>query len=242
MAYGKYNGSSSRRRGTYRRRGRGRRYTRRATTSSSTNWGQLARKAYSTAKFVASIVNAEKKFYDTNVALTNIDNLGFQIFALSLMVQGDDENQRNGRSIKGQSLVVRLLAQLQSAADSSLFRVVIIRDKAASTSIAPTASDIFQTTSSNIAPISPRNLLTGAAERYDIVWDKCYQMDTNNNTIQKVMKNIPLNSHIHYTGTSNTAADAGNGNLYVMFVSTGTSASNTGTTVSGTIRLRFYDN
>lgn len=230
MAYGyrRRGRAAYRKRPAYRKRAKG------------TNWGSVAQRALKTAKFVAGLINVEKKFYDVNV-VGNFDNTGYQVFTLNNFAQGDDENQRNGRSVLSKTLQLRGTLKLQSATDYGTIRFVLIRDKAAS-GTTPTMTDIYNTATTDSAVTSFRNILTGAAQRYDILWDKRYTLDKDQKGSITVEKYWKLNSHIHFVGTGNATADLGNGSLYMAVISTGTSASNTGMDFTGVSRLRYIDN
>lgn len=229
-----YRRSYRRGRRTYRRYGAKR-------TGKSSNWGQMARTALRTAKFVAGLINVEKKFIDTAIS-TSIDNTSYRIFPLNIVAQGDDENQRNGRSILAKNLSIRGRLELSgSAVDFNTCRMVLVRDKA-NPGATVNMSDIYDTIVGNNAPHAFRNLLTGAAQRYDILWDKRITLDKDSKARTVIEKYIKLNNHIHYVGTGGTVADVGNGSLFLCVISTGTVAGDSFMTLAATARLRYIDN
>lgn len=238
MAYGY--GYPSRNRGYRRRNRRGRRYIGKSAKS-GTNWMGLASKAYKTAKFVAGIVNAEKKYVDTPYNNIQVDNSAYVLNCLNLIGEGDDEINRNGRSIKAAFMNIRFIAYLQASAASGVIRMALIRDNA-NTGSNPAMSDIFQTYTGDLATIDYRNILSGSATRYDILWDKMFTLDSNKNQRQVIQKYIKLDKHIHFIGTGATVASCGNGSYFLAMISTGVTASTTNIAVTGNVRLRYFDN
>lgn len=224
---------------TYRKYGR-RTYKRRtASTTSARGWGNIARRALKTAQFVAGLVNVEKKFVDTQIARTAATNSTYVIYPLNLCGQGDDENMRNGRSILSKSLQLRLQLILTNA-QSGIIRLVVFRDKAAE-GIVPNMSDLYAQINTDLAVTSFRNLLTGAAQRYDVLMAKTISMDQDTKSQIVIDKYWKLKNHIHYITTGNNQASLGNGALYLAVIGTGATATDAIEYV-GTARLRFIDN
>lgn len=229
MAYGR----------RYVKRGR-RSYRRRKNYSTSARgWGNIARRALKTAQFVAGLVNVEKKFVDTQIARTAATNASYVIYPLNLCAQGDDENMRNGRSILSKSLQLRLQLLLTNA-QSGIIRIVVFRDKAAE-GVVPSMADLYAQTNTDLAVTSFRNLLTGAAQRYDVLWSKTVSMDQDTKSQIIIDKYWKLKNHIHYITTGNNQASLGNGALYMAVIGTGATATDAIEYV-GTARLRYIDN
>lgn len=221
-------------------RGARRRGGARRTRSSYGSYVNMARKAFTMAKYVAGLINVEKKFCDTDLG-ANLNNAAWTVKPVNYVGQGDDENQRQGRSILAKNLNIRMRFNLASATDSFLhFRVCIFRDKACAGTL-PSMGDLFNTITGDSAVISLRNMLTGAAQRYDVLYDKILTLDTSKSHDVVFNKYFKLNSHIHYIGTSNGTADLGNGSLFVAMISEGATGVSRVNTL-GTARLRFIDN
>lgn len=200
----------------------------------------MARTALSTAKFVAGLVNAEKKFIDTNITL-NMQNTGWTVTPLNLIGQGDDETQRQGRSVKCTSIQFSYLLTVNSATQGHVSRFVLVRDNACAGS-AMSVSDLFNSTSGDFAVSTYRNILTGAATRYTVVADWTVRLDVGDRHKVAQKKFWKINDHIHYIGTGNTQADCGNGCYFLLTIGTGVNASNTDAQLNATARLRYYDN
>lgn len=224
------------------RRGYGRkRYGRKKRMTGT--WGTVAstaKAAYKTAKFVAGLVNVEKKYFDTNIG-ANLNNAGYTIKELNLIAQGDDETNRNGRSILAKALFIRMrFNKVDAVNTTNNARIIIFRDKAQAGTL-PAMSDIYSTVSGDSAVVSLRNILTGSAQRYDILVDKIIRLENNQRVDYLYEKYIKLNSHIHFIGTTGATASMGNGSLYMAMICEGDNTTARVNTL-GNCRLRYIDN
>lgn len=188
----------------YRRRNyRRRRYPRRR--QQGTNWTGLAKKAWKTAKWVASVVNVEYKQVGINQSTTN-NNYNGVVYELITPAQGSANNQRTGDSIKCKNLTIRGQIQYDTIAENC--RVMLVMDK--ENSIA-TGANLLQTTGSVLATLSQKD--NDNYYKSKILWDKVFTVNANMpiRTFNKVFK---LDFHTHFEAGSTTIED---GSLKLVF-------------------------
>jgi len=151
----------------YKRQYRSRRRTRRRPTKKSTpigwNWS-TAGKALKIATRVASMVNAERNHFDTTTSpaptTTGV------LFPLELIPEGDDTQNRTGRSIKLAGLDIKWLFNSAAAATgTSNIRVMFIIDWWQA-GTAPTITDIL--VSSNTT--SFRQIDSVSPQRFKVIY------------------------------------------------------------------------
>lgn len=243
MAYGyrSYGG-----RGGYGRKNFSRKpYAKKSYKGSSSGWNgyaNIARKALRTAQMVASIVNVEHKYIDTQVTSATILNTAYRVDPLTLCAEGDDMTNRNGRSIKATELDLRVQLQQNAAAAPVMFRMMLIRDNACSGATLTMTDIVSSTIGTNNAPNDYRNVLTGATKRYDILYNKFISLD-GGDSYKNWTKHIKLDSHVRYIGTGNTITSAGQGSLFLACISTGATGGTTdGSTLTYQCRVKFVDN
>jgi len=196
----------------------------------------MAAKALSYAKYFASLINVEQKYFDVS-AVTNTSSTA-AVLNLSNIAEGSDYNNREGNSILLQSLYFGALITQNSSSTQSFMRIMIVRDND-QRGVDPTAADILETTASFQVLISP--LLHYTNKRFSILLDKTLSFaNVGDSYAQKFEFNHKFNrQHIMYQST--TGADGSNweGGLYLLLVSS--EATNTLSTVWYN-RLEFTDN
>lgn len=196
----------------------------------------VAYSAYRLAKRANSLINVEKKFIDT--ANTVSTSTTPAITPLTLVAEGDDYNQRNGRSIKLSSLQCRYYINANATATISyMLRVLIIIDKDSRGS-APTASEIFQDSTNFNTPINLNN-----GKRFVVLFDKVTDVSPSGAYTDDALKwkqyYKKLSMHTTFMGTGATQADADNNHIYLVYMATG-GANPPG--FSYYFRTRFIDN
>lgn len=214
-----------------------RRSYKRAAPNKYAGYLSTAGKALALATKVATMVNAEKNFYDatTNLLLTTTP----QITALQLIPQGDDVASRTGRSIKLAGLMLRSHYYPNAASTASnLIRIIMFRDNFQA-GIAPVATDILA------APItvdSFRNLATANPGRYTILMDRIIKLSPygSDDTSAVVNKYFDLKHHVRYLGTAGTAGQNGQGQIYFMSYADNVSGGSPAGVIN--VRTRYYDN
>lgn len=190
--------------------------------------GQLAAKAYKAAKYVASVVNVERKFFDvTNTGLSP-STVG-SVYPLSQIGVGDTFNTREGNSIKALNEYIQLSAQLNTAAEATFLRCILFMDNENNGST-PAVADVLE----SVGYLSPINHVNGT--RFTILRDcRIILTKTGNAKEYKIYKK--LGSHIKWSGSNGT--DTKEGHLYLLLLSD--QATDT-PSVNFLARMRFIDN
>lgn len=192
-----------------------------------------AAKALSIAYGVKRLLNVEYK--SKLSAPANTMTTTATITGLTLIAQGDDFGDRQGRKIRLVSLSVKGLVRADPTATQTRGRVMIIRDNNGST-IAPVIGDLF---ASQAAFYDGLHHLSDPQtnSRFSVLWDK--QILLSDNFVDMVPLNYykQIDSHCFFTGTG--AADEGKGSLWIIV------ASNHATTVpiaTFDVVVKFLDN
>lgn len=213
MGYGKRKFKKyNRRGGNYKKRG--------STTfgrfmSGAGKVAKIASTALSIAKGVAAVVNTEYKHFDKTTSLS--PNTSGLVYHLTNIPQGDDDNQRNGRSIRTKSLYIRGEFKMSNSTPitsyvSNYYRLLLVMDRENKGTL-PTVSDILETTSWN-SPLKMDN-----SRQWVVLKDKLITLD-NAKGRSKVFKYFkPLDTHIKYQGTGAAQADSRNNQLFLVAIS-----------------------
>lgn len=223
----------------YRRRRRYRPYHRRPkyawsgqyTTRGSVNY--LARRAIQGVRYIKSMINCEKQYYDLDVSTTCAT--GGSVNLLTGMAQGDDVNQRRGNSILGKTTYIQgvIYRDVLNTTPTNFVRILVVRDLE-NTGTAPTVADFFQATGSGIY-IQPINV--DHTSRYQVLMDRRYTLLSTINMGRQLKFFIRCNGHVKYTGAN--ATDVYKNNLYLIAVGDQGSMA---PILSFHSRFAFYDN
>lgn len=191
----------------------------------------IASTALSTAKFVASLVNAEYKYYDRGLSLVACTWNGIMYNMVDNISQGAGSSQRTGDSIKLKSLKIKGAIEYNPAGVTyESVRLIMFYDKENSIS---NATDYLQQVGSNVAPYSSKNIVN--IYRTRLIFDKTV-------TINPTTFNIPfefstqLKDHIHFETASTTIK-----NNVIKLIIIGQSPIN-GPFVSFYCRTKYLDN
>lgn len=201
----------------------------------------IAVSAWRSAKYIKSLINVERKFFDSpGVAPSNVTDTP-TIINLSNIAQGNDYNNREGNSILCQSLQWRIQLATNVTSQAQSVRIIIFRDND-QRGTDPAVTDLLESTVSGYGMIvSP--LLHYVNKRFSVLSDKVYTLSSNGDTfhrsIKKFMK-FPPGTHIKYQSTAGADASNWEGALYALFVTDQTTANFP--TISYYFRLRFTDN
>lgn len=188
-----------------------------------------ARKAYSGVKYLKTLVNAEKKFVDKAI------NLSQGTTANSVLIngieQGDAEYQRDGLSVLMNNVQVKGTITKNASATSDHIRMVIVKDNqqiADATTL--TFTDVFS------AATMDSYLKRQNVGRFTILSDRVITLTSDAPTVfvKKYFKQV---KHTRFNGTLDT--DIQKDGIYVLFV--GTEAVNTAT-IDLNARVAYYDN
>jgi hypothetical protein len=194
----------------------------------------LAGKLMSDIRFLKNIVNAEKNFFDTAASINPAVTPTAQ--CLNLIAQGDDVQQRSGRSIKLAGVDVRYHALSNIAATVPQFlRIIVVQVKDPSGS-APTIAGILQSVSVD-SPIQA----SVSQGQYTFLHDKLYVLPLYAaGGGQVVDVTIPLKNHIEFIGTGAPLANVGNNSIF--FFAMADQVANNASSGALYSRLHYYDN
>lgn len=201
------------------------------TVAKNTNWSEVW-KAISDIK---TLVNVEKKYLDTSNSAVTLSNTAY-VANLTGMIQGTDYNQREGNSIKANSIQCRYTLKCNPNITASLgqaVRVALVMDKDNQGS-APSQLDIFETADVN----SPLNHTNG--KRFSVLYDKVHTTapDASNAVVQHKFY-IPCKNHLKFSGA--TASATRENHIYLVMYSDTNTATNE-PTVDYYARFRYVDN
>lgn len=203
------------------------------------NPSMLASKAYQGMKYLKSIINTEKKFYDTTIAGT-LATAGI-VYVLDNLTQGTTYNTRIGNSVLAKLMYIQMQFKAGSAVaftppfNPCQIRVILFCDLE-NRSATPAVTDLLEAASVT----SP--LLHTNTKRFVVKRDMRYVISDNTPNIFKKMY-VPLQDHhIKWNdGNAGTSADFKENHLFLLVIAdniTGTVAPNTNIST----RLRFIDN
>lgn len=180
----------------------------------------------------------EMKYVDTTIASGVLDTTG-SITLINGISEGDDNTNRNSRSVLIKSVEVR--GSAQPTATTGLpqkCRLLLVWDNAAN-GVAPAIADILTA----VSPYAYPNV--NFERRFTILWDWSFVLGLQAAAVaDQVIVNydtqLRLNSLVQFQGTGGTVASIQNGAMY--FVSVGGNAAGTtaGTTTCVT-RVRFLE-
>lgn len=190
---------------------------------------ELAGKAFQGVKYIKSMINAEKKKFDTGPTTVALSSAGASSDYFSSITAGDDVGNRNGNSILAKGIKFRATLTAHASAVTSYARIIILQDTEF-TGSPPGITDIL--TGMNMTS----NLNVDTTGRFNILHDKIYQIGAiwPQRCIDHYMK---LNNHIKYTGVN--AGDRYK-NQILMYAFSDQATNTPSLTYSA--RLYFYDN
>lgn len=126
------------------------------------------------------------------------------------MAQGDTSSQRTGNSILMRNVFLRLVFTQSSAATSTIYRVMLIKDTQQVGDQSPAAPDILE----SLNPLSPLN--TSTVGRFKVM--KNWFFTTDDTKTQTRVLNLYKNFRFHtkFNGTANT--DIQKNGLYLFMI------------------------
>lgn len=195
----------------------------------------LALKVAKTVAFMKGMINCEKRYFDTGIAVSAINYTG-AINLVSGVTAGDDVNQRSGNSILARSLYVNYDATVNTTAGvnaTQIYRKIIFMD-CDNQGVTPATSDVLQAVGNANAVNSPLNV--DNVKRFKILYDKKHVLNGQGAERIQVKKYIPLYKHLRFSGTgANILENA----IYELNIS---DVNVNDPTVQSYYRLGFYDN
>lgn len=204
----------------------------------NTVYKNIARYALKGINFLKSVVNVEKKRQDTQ--LVNVTTFVPTIALLTGTAQGNDYNQRSGRSIKGWSNSLKYKVALNNTTPTKcMVRMILFNDKN-SNGVTPQIQELLDTSLSTDYMLLHYNA-DNAGSRFKILADKRFQLDPNSYNYHIGSLYHKIRWHCKYDGSTATQADAVSGHIYLMLVSD-VVTSPTAPTVSYINRFTYVDN
>lgn len=189
----------------------------------------VASKALQIANQVKGLINVEIKQFNGS-GTSSVSSAG-TVIPLSNIAQGDDDGERDGRSIKGVNLSLKAyLTHNSSGLAEQIVRVMIVTDRAPQ-GTAPAVTDVLA--SANV--IAHRNL--AYAKQIHVLHDSLLTVNESDD-YKMFNRFIKRNMKIDYTGTA--AAHYGDGNLFLVLVSNEASVNYPDFIYN--FRLRYVDN
>lgn len=192
-------------------------------------------KIMSDLRFLKSIVNAEKNYYDATASLNPAVTPAGQ--CITAPPEGDDVANRTGRSIKSAGIDVRVQVLSATAATTPQFvRCLLVKDNDPA-GVAPSIAAILTSSSVN-SPLA----LDNDQERFSLLYDRTFVLPliSGGDGGLVIDMSIPISHHIFFVGTAAGASSAGKGNLFLYLM-----ADQVATNISTGLyysRLRYYDN
>jgi len=233
-----------------------RRFTKRRgkTVQKSGGWGgtlstvaRVASTALKLGKFAASVLNVEKKYFDTSQS-SQVDNTNLPVNQC-LMAQGTTATTRIGNSVKLKSMQTRFsIYQVPANTNPCHVRCIIYQDTSKSTYTTPAVADILEVNSTTFVSISPYSM--NEPGRWKILLDKTmmlspYGQDGSYHHFDFFHKFGSTNKkgeaydHLQWDETGSGQADMRGYPIYILTLSD--DATN-GPLVQYYNRLRFIDN
>jgi len=202
--------------------------------SKNINWPRVAAQAWRYGKYAMSVLNSEKKNYDvTNFAtigMSPIPNTGLVYGIFSPITQGDDNNQRDGNSIRAKSINFNISFLIHASATQTRIKWAVIQDVRPQIGTIPSFTDIYTSTGVN-GLINIDN----QSGRFKVLRTGMLVLSTGAYTEKMVERWIPYSYPVKYNDSGNVIQNQ----AYLVFVSD--EITNTPTS-AGTLRVRFYDN
>lgn len=193
---------------------------------------ELASKAWSTAKYLATLVNVETKMVDINP--TTVPNTDFTstgiVHYLSGTAQGTDYNNRVGNSIKSQFMNLVLQVSCSTACRA---RVILFRDRECRQAT-PAITDVLEY-SDPYSQYNHNNL-----DRFTILKDVMHSIDPYH-PVRLLEWSKADKTHIRYDGTSANVSAADENSIFLLFLSDQSVSADAPSAIYG-FRLGFVDN
>lgn len=195
------------------------------------------RKAQAMARTALALVNSEKQFYDVAGSVNPVVSPTAQ--CLTAVPEGDDDGNRQGRSIRVKELQVRLNFYSATAATSSqVVRVFIVKDNLPNGSV-PSVGTLFEGGTQGILNMP---VLDAQQGRFKWVYDETFTLGTlaGGQDAKVLVIRQKMDHVVSFIGSGGTTASSGQGTLW-LFVLTDTITGNASTGAFYS-RIRYYDN
>lgn len=193
---------------------------------------QLAKKAWWGVKKIKKLINVEFKNHDINIA--NTVTVAGVAHTLTGIAQGDTQGTRDGNSVLGQKLELKIQYNQDSEADTSIIRTIIVRDKQQQADTAPTLTEILD---QDLTTVLTRPYSSESPKRFSILHDSMLTLNKETKTVAIKTIKLKCNQHVLFNGTA--AGDIQKNGIYLFFL---TNEDTNEPTVLGMSRLTYTDN
>lgn len=212
------------------------RYPRKTAAKAPTRWQNYkagGTQLWKDVKMLKNLINVEFKKHDVYNSV-NSNNTG-NLILLNGLSNGDDYNDRDGRSVRFKSIQVQTRTLLNPSSTNTVFRMILFLDKQANAG-SPAVTELLDV-STAARTDAFRNL--DYRKRYVILKDKRFTI--NSDYPEKIVdfyKKLDMKT-IYDDSSTSTINDITTNSLYLYLVSD--EVTNTPATLYN-VRLRFIDN
>lgn len=183
---------------------------------------------------IKSMVNAEVKMLDTEVASTNIGSAAIVVDCINRVGAGNDVNARSGNSILIKHIAYRIhINKNATGTEMNMVRFMILVDMNGQGS-APTIGQVFN----SATPAATAFINYDNTDRFWVLHSELLRVDTSKLTVCRDGF-IKGGFHCKFSGTGTTTGDTDTNAIYYVFLSN-SSANNP--QVVASFRVAFYDN
>lgn len=187
-----------------------------------------------TVMYMKNMINCEKKFFDVSAAVVPTSAAPTATL-LNNVAEGDDYNQRNGRSLLCDSVHVRWTAKGNNAATNTVLKFVIVMDKKPDSALPCLYGQVYGS-NSTIAQYDKAN----ESDRFVIIKQQLVLLNTGSGMARQGDFYISLKGiHIKYDFTGGAIGDLETNALHLL--ATSDEATNA-PSLGFTSRFSYYDN
>jgi hypothetical protein len=181
----------------------------------------VGERAYRGVQHILKLINIETKFFDYSLGSTTITSTA-AVQTISLIQQGVNVSNRLGDSVKLQGLTTMLSITPQPLTPFNYVRLMMVRDSESRATV-PVFSDIVNT---SLGPpqVMQYNYFT-YQKRFSILYDEVFVMNPSTLYYSGFSKTVhtPHNGHIKWEGSGVTSSDFGEGQIYLVYLTTAAS-------------------
>lgn len=196
---------------------------------------KVAMTAHKVAK-IAAMINVET-FYKDREILLGIDSSGgstANVLRLTNISQGDQFYQRQGDSIKAQSVAFDVTAKIHGSATTSTISFLLVRDNNDTAKAdEPLVEDVLQGTYLVNGFYNRKNI-----GRFTVLYRRTYALAVNSKQVINIRKFKKITNHVRYDGTGVNDI-GGKGHIYLMMISDQSAQQ---VQVQGHARFTYVDN
>lgn len=184
------------------------------------------------SKYLAGLINVEKKTKDVASSGTTFDSSGFLI-PLNIIAQGDTAITRDGGAARIKSVEMRLSGTIHGSATNTFIRFILVEHGFVD-GTQPDVTDVLSTASYLSAYAHLKN------KGFKILWDHTVRLSADGKDSFQLKKYVPTDLKQHYAANTGDAWASINSGVHSLLVIS-SEATNT-PTVAYNVRSMFVDN